>query len=88
MSKSRNVCVHVSVTDESESVRGLTAEDFIVLDDGVPQEIELVDIETVPLSVMLVLDTSGSVFGRSSLTIGRRPMPSSTAYEMSMKRAF
>lgn len=60
----RNVYVDVSVTRDGGSVRGLTAEDFIVLDDGVPQEIELLDIEALPLSVMLVLDTSASVFGQ------------------------
>jgi VWFA-related protein len=59
-----SVYVDVFVTHDGKNVAGLTSEDFIVLDRGVPQEIDLVDIETMPMSVMLVLDTSASVFGQ------------------------
>jgi VWFA-related protein len=59
-----SVYVDVFVTRDGKNVTGLTAEDFVVLDQGVPQDVELVDIETMPMSVMLVLDTSASVFGQ------------------------
>jgi VWFA-related protein len=45
-------------------VAGLTPRDFVVLDNGVEQEVESVTGENdVPLEVQLVLDTSGSVSG-------------------------
>jgi VWFA-related protein len=44
-------------------VSGLTADDFLVLDNVVRQEVELVDVSAVPLSVLVILDTSGSVYG-------------------------
>lgn len=57
------VRVDVLVTDGRRSVRGLTAADFEVRDRGVVQRIESVSFEDVPLSLMLVLDTSASVRG-------------------------
>jgi VWFA-related protein len=45
-------------------VTGLRAADFEVLDEGVPQEIQLIAANAAPpLSATLVLDTSGSVQG-------------------------
>jgi VWFA-related protein len=59
----RTVYVDVFVTHDGKPLRDLTADNFIVLDNGVRQNVELVDIDTVPTSAMLVLDTSGSVQG-------------------------
>ncbi len=58
------VLVDVLVTRAGRSVTGLTADDFTVLDNDVPQRIDLVLLEEVPITVFLVLDTSGSVRGR------------------------
>ena len=57
------VRVDVLVSDGRQSVRGLTAADFDLRDRGVTQTIDSVSFEDVPLSVMLVLDTSSSVRG-------------------------
>ena len=40
---------------------GLTAADFQVLDNGVPQQLTSTAIEVLPVDVTLVLDASGSV---------------------------
>ena len=56
----RRVYVDVFVTRGDNQVPGLTAEDFEVYDNGVRQPIELVP-GGLPLSVLLLLDTSGSV---------------------------
>ncbi len=58
------VRVDVLVTDGNRPVGGLTAGDFELRDSGVPQRIEAVDLGGVPLSVMLALDTSVSVWGQ------------------------
>lgn len=57
------VRVDVSVTHGGTPVAGLKAENFQLTDNGVAQDVNTVSLETVPLSVMLVLDTSGSVAG-------------------------
>jgi Ca-activated chloride channel family protein len=57
------VSVDVSVTRKGTPVRELRAEDFVVNDNGVPQQIELVDRRTVPTTVVLALDRSASVSG-------------------------
>jgi VWFA-related protein len=59
----RTVYVDVFVTRDGKALTGLTAEDFEVLDNGTPQKIDLVDPDVVPLSTLLLLDTSGSVSG-------------------------
>ena len=56
----RTVYVDVFVSKDGTHVAGLTAEDFEVYDNGIEQKVELVDAG-LPLSVMLLLDTSGSV---------------------------
>lgn len=57
------VRLDVSVTKNGVPVKGLTAADFVVTDEGTRQVVETVSLERMPLSVQLVLDTSGSVVG-------------------------
>jgi VWFA-related protein len=57
------VRVDVLVTDNGKAVLGLEARDFEVLDEGVPQQIDLVSFERVPLNLIFVLDASSSVVG-------------------------
>lgn len=57
------VRVDVLVTDGNRPVAGLTAADFELRDSGVPQRIDSLALEDVPLSIMLALDTSESVAG-------------------------
>src|SRR5215213_3846822 len=57
------VRLDVSVVRNGRPVRGLSAADFVVTDNGVQQVVESVDVDQLPLSVQLVLDVSGSVVG-------------------------
>lgn len=58
------VNVTATVTDRSgRFVRGLTQNDFRVFDDGRPQEISHFSAERVPVSIGIVIDTSGSMEG-------------------------
>lgn len=59
----RLVTVFVSVTDaKGGPVGGLTKDNFTVAEDGKPQTISVFDRESaVPLSVVLAIDTSGTV---------------------------
>jgi Ca-activated chloride channel family protein len=61
--RTETVRVDVSVIDRDRPVRGLTAADFELLDNGVSQRIDFVGFEDTPVSVMLALDMSGSVQG-------------------------
>jgi len=60
------VHLDVFVGHRGQPVEGLTARDFDVRDDGVRQRVELLDAHLLPLRVLLVLDTSGSL-GRHRL---------------------
>lgn len=55
--------VDVLVTENGRPVLGLKPTDFVVLDNGVPQQIDLASFEQIPLNVVLTLDTSNSVAG-------------------------
>lgn len=56
------VLIPVSVTDPLfRPVEGLSREHFEVLEDGVPQDIAQVSMDDSPVSVGLVLDSSGSI---------------------------
>lgn len=57
------VRVDVLVTAKGQPVTGLQASDFELRDSGVPQTIEAVSIEDVPVSLLLALDVSSSVQG-------------------------
>jgi hypothetical protein len=57
------VNVGVSVKKSNNAVANLTAADFVLTDNDVPQTIEAVSIENVPIDVTLFLDTSGSTSG-------------------------
>ena len=53
----------VLVTDGRSPIAGLTAADFELTDNGVPQTVEQIYVEQLPLNVVMVLDRSGSVRG-------------------------
>lgn len=57
------VRVDALVTDHGKPVLGLTAADFEVVDNGVPQTVDLVSYDQIPLNVVLALDMSESVAG-------------------------
>jgi VWFA-related protein len=57
------VSVDVLATDGRLAITGLTAADFELTDNGVPQTVEQLYLEQLPLNVVMVLDTSGSVRG-------------------------
>jgi VWFA-related protein len=57
------VRVDALVTDGGRPVLGLRPADFEVLDNGVPQEVEFVSYDQIPLNVVLAFDMSDSVAG-------------------------
>jgi VWFA-related protein len=57
------VSVDVLVTDNRQPVVGLTAADFELIDNGVAQTVDQLYLEQLPVNVVMVLDTSGSVIG-------------------------
>lgn len=62
-SKVEAVRVDVLVTDNGQAILGLGPADFEVLDNGVPQQVDLVSFDQIPLNVILALDMSDSVAG-------------------------
>jgi hypothetical protein len=63
-SRTETVSVAVSVKRGNTIVSTLTAKDFHLTDSGVPQVVEAVAIESLPIDVSLFLDTSGSTSGK------------------------
>jgi len=57
------VTVDVLVTRRGQPVTDLTAADFTLRDNGVEQRIESLELDEVPITLLLVLDVSGSVGG-------------------------
>jgi hypothetical protein len=57
------VTVNASVKHGNNPVRGLTASDFAVFDNGVRQRLDSIGVESVPIDATLFLDTSGSTAG-------------------------
>ena len=62
-SRTLGVRVDVMVTNGRTPVRGLTAADFELRDNGVVQRIEVIDAQDVPIHAILALDTSVSIRG-------------------------
>ncbi|HKV99724.1 MAG TPA: VWA domain-containing protein [Vicinamibacterales bacterium] len=58
--------VNVSVKKGNNAVVGLRAEDFVLQDNGVVQQVEALSVEAVPIDVSLFMDTSGSTQGTLS----------------------
>jgi VWFA-related protein len=58
-----SVRVDVLVLENGRPVRGLGPSDFEIADNGVPQHVDLVSFEQIPLNVVLALDMSDSVAG-------------------------
>jgi VWFA-related protein len=58
------IAVTATVTDANgRFVPNLRADDFIVTEDGKPQQVQQFDSERVPVSLGIALDTSGSMLG-------------------------
>jgi VWFA-related protein len=57
------VRVDVSVQDRAVPVPGLTSADFSLTDNGVGQSVEAVAVESAPIDVTLLVDTSASTQG-------------------------
>ena len=65
------VRIDVLVTENGRPMTSLTASDFEVRDNGVPQTIDLVSVGDVGVSVVLALDLSASVKGPRLVTLRR-----------------
>ena len=61
------VALNVTVTNGDELVTGLQASDFEVYEDGVRQEVRFFESQSVPMDVILLLDTSASMRNRMPL---------------------
>ena len=57
------VSVNVSVRASGAPVNNLHAADFVLLDNGVQQRIESVEVQAVPADVTLLVETSDAVSG-------------------------
>ena len=57
------VSLYATVTEGGRLVPGLTREDFEVLDNGKPQPVTVFSAEILPITVIVMLDTSGSMTG-------------------------
>jgi Ca-activated chloride channel family protein len=63
------VVLQVAVTDpQRRFVSGLRAENFSVFEEGAPQRIELFQTAESPLDVMVLIDTSASMYSRIDIT--------------------
>lgn len=56
------VTVDVSVRHSGTPVSGLRPGDFVVLDNGVPQQVDSLETEAVPVDVTLVVDTNDEIY--------------------------
>ena len=62
------VALSVVVTDGRDKfVSGLSAEDFAVLEDGVPQHVSFFSATAVPMDLALLLDTSASMIDKMNV---------------------
>jgi len=63
------VVLQVAVTDgQRRFVSGLRAENFSVVEEGAPQRIELFQTSDAPLDMMVLIDTSASMYSRIEIT--------------------
>ena len=60
-SRVESVRVDALVTEDGQPVRGLTAGDFQLRDEGVLQQVQLIEAGTFPVNVVLALDMSASL---------------------------
>jgi len=65
------VRVDVLVTQNRKPVPGLRAEDFQVTDNGVPQRVDFVSLDEVPINVVIALDLSSSLTGERMAQLRR-----------------
>jgi VWFA-related protein len=61
--RTESVAISATVKRNNAVVANLKTADFLVTDNGVPQSVEAVTVESVPLDVTLFMDTSGSTAG-------------------------
>ncbi len=62
------VSVNVAVTDaKAQPVRGLSAEQFVIFEDGVRQDVKFFSPGELALDVVILIDTSGSMTGSMAL---------------------
>jgi hypothetical protein len=61
--RTESVRLDVLVTDGGRIVNGLGPDDFEIRDEGVPQTVDLVHFQQLPLHIVLALDLSYSVSG-------------------------
>jgi Ca-activated chloride channel family protein len=67
-SSANMVALNVTVTDlKKQLVTGLTAGDFAVFEDGVQQEVRFFESKSVPLDLILLIDTSSSMRDKMSV---------------------
>ncbi len=57
----KTVSLYATVTEGGRLVPGLSREDFEILDDGKPQALTVFSAEILPITVVVMLDTSGSM---------------------------
>lgn len=55
------VTIDVAVRSRNTPVAGLKAEEFVVTDNGVRQQVEMLDATSLPIDLTVVLDISGSM---------------------------
>lgn len=58
-----SVLIDAFATSDGASIPGLSARDFILRDNGVPQPFDLLPTESLPIRAILVFDTSSSMKG-------------------------
>lgn len=55
------VALNVTVTQGPRLISGLSRDQFVVYEDGVPQDVQFFEVSAVPLDLVLLLDTSSSM---------------------------